>query len=84
MMKYKKFPRLVHTLIISHVLFYNNTEKSGVIIKKIDDLIYVISYNGYSISECLVFNGDELHDSYIMEYSDYEYKGKLIKDYVNI
>ncbi len=83
-MKYKKFPKFVHTLIVSHVLFYNNTEKFGVIIKQIDDLIYVISYDNRSIAECLVFNGDELYDSYIMEYSNYEYKGKLIKDYVNI
>lgn len=83
-MKYKKFPKFVHTLIVSHVLFYNNTEKFGVIIKKIDNLIYVISYDYHSISECLVFNGDELYDSYILEESIHEYKGKLIKDYVNI
>ncbi|MEN6551953.1 MAG: hypothetical protein ABFC34_03605 [Methanobacterium sp.] len=83
-MKYKHFPKFVTTLIISDVLFRDNNNKFGIIETELDSLKYVISYEEYSICECIVFEEKEIYDFYVLDFSSQYYKGKLLKEYVNL
>ncbi len=78
------YPKFVSTLRLSDQIYSKNPFiKKGIYTEQIDDNLYIISVYDF-LCECLVVDSnDNVIDGYVKRLTNFKYKNKLIKDYLD-
>lgn len=78
------YPKFVSTLRLSDQIYSKNPYiKKGIYKEHIDDKLYVLAINEF-LCECLVVDSnDNVIDGYVKKSTNFKYKNKLIRDYLD-